>query len=326
MAAISSATAKRSPQDFLVQGLGDIEPAFSQFNGTMYAGLLPFHRNDDDDGTQGEFMFWLFEPHAPETRDTLSIYLSGGPGCSSIGTGNFFGTGPVGVPKFPSGAVKFEDENGPLQYNPYSWAAVTKLLYVEQPAPTGFSHGPIPNNEDDVARDMYNFLLNFYEIFDHLQEKNMFLWGGSYSGMNVPALARKIAHQNKAWKKNRHTDNYVADDDMMHMNLRGVALGNAWVDPKLQGPAAVDFAWSHGMIDLYTRDTFKMYWQECMKGRWVPPPMHPFTVPDDCGLASAVLESAGSLLFDDMHVNAYDISTWDPYAILEDDGKFESRI
>ena len=68
---------------------------------------------------------------------------------------------------------------------------------------------------------------------------------------------------------------------LIRLGIVGIALGNAWLDPKIQGPAAVDFAWSHGMIDIGTRDTFHRYWRECLRGRFVPPPMHPFTVPDE---------------------------------------------
>lgn len=62
---------------FRVHGLEDIEPAFASFQGKMYAGLLPFHL--DDNKQEGEFMFWLFEPDEIEVENALSIYLSGGP-------------------------------------------------------------------------------------------------------------------------------------------------------------------------------------------------------------------------------------------------------
>ena len=65
---------------FRVHGLEEIEPAFASFQGKMYAGLLPFHL---DDKQEGEFMFWLFEPDEIEVENALSIYLSGGPVSSS---------------------------------------------------------------------------------------------------------------------------------------------------------------------------------------------------------------------------------------------------
>uniref|UniRef100_A0A7S3L7Q8 Pheromone-processing carboxypeptidase KEX1 n=1 Tax=Amphora coffeiformis TaxID=265554 RepID=A0A7S3L7Q8_9STRA len=305
----SSTTFQANPNEFLVQGLEDIEPVFSTFEGTMYAGLIPFHLNEDKE--EGKFMFWLFEPHHQQVNNTLSIYLSGGPGCSSIGTGNFFGSGPIAVPKFPSGMIDPTDKDAPLQANPYTWTKATTMLYVEQPATTGFSYGPVAQDEDDVARDMYHFLINFFATFKHLKHRDIFLFGGSYSGMNVPALARKIYLENKNPKN---------DFGGQKMNLTGIALGNAWLDAKIQGPAMIDFAWSHGMIDLSTKDTFHHYWNDCVRGKKVRSPMHPFNVPDECGIDEIVMQAAGGELFEDQAPNCYDISTWDPYNILGDDG------
>ena len=294
----ASATKKLAdPSQFLVTGLEEIEPAFATFKGKMYAGLIPFTSNDSDE--EGEFMFWLFEPDHPEVTNTLSIYLSGGPGCSSIGTGNFFGSGPVAVPKFPAGMVDPTSKDDPLIENPYTWTKATTMLYVEQPATTGFSYGPLAQDETDVSRDMYQFLTNFFQSFKHLKERDLFLWGGSYSGMMLPAIARKIYHENKN-----------AQDATQKLNLKGVALGNAWLDPKIQGPAIIDFAWSHGLIDMTTRDTFHQYWKDCMRRRPLRAPMHPFTVPDECGLDEIVIQAAGDGLFDDQSPNCYDITTW----------------
>lgn len=104
-----------TPQDYLVQGLADIEPAFRSFEdsgGAMYAGLVPttlysdLPNRDGKEGEQqvGELMFWLFAPGRPKFDDTLLIWNNGGPGCSSL-SGALFENAPVTIPHFPAGTL-----------------------------------------------------------------------------------------------------------------------------------------------------------------------------------------------------------------------------
>lgn len=58
-------------EDFLVKGLEKIEPAFADFDGRMYAGLLPTSE-------EAKLMFWFFEPRKSEASDTLTVWLNGG--------------------------------------------------------------------------------------------------------------------------------------------------------------------------------------------------------------------------------------------------------
>jgi carboxypeptidase D len=70
-------------ESFRVLGLEAIEPAYAQFEGKMYAGLLPVtHETPGERKVEGEMMFWMFEPDVQAVENTLVIWLNGGPGCS----------------------------------------------------------------------------------------------------------------------------------------------------------------------------------------------------------------------------------------------------
>ena len=122
--------------------------------------------------------FWYFPSQNPLAQDEITIWLNGGPGCSSL-----------------EGLLQ---ENGPFlwQYgtfkpvkNPYSWVNLTNVVWVEQPVGTGFSQGkPTAQNEDDVAAQFLGFFKNFVDTFD-LHHKKVFIAGESYAGYYVPYIA-----------------------------------------------------------------------------------------------------------------------------------------
>ncbi len=60
--------------DFVVRGLENVQPAYADFDGVMYAGRLPANNGI----RRGETMFWLFEPTTQSVPDTLVIWLNGG--------------------------------------------------------------------------------------------------------------------------------------------------------------------------------------------------------------------------------------------------------
>jgi carboxypeptidase C (cathepsin A) len=73
------------------------------------------------------------------------------------------------------------------------------MLYLEQPAGTGFSDGPEPQDEEDLAGDVHSFLQNFFTIFqeEDLHTKQFHIMGESYAGMFVPSIAHTIYLKNQ---------------------------------------------------------------------------------------------------------------------------------
>jgi carboxypeptidase C (cathepsin A) len=68
----------------VTDALAEVEPAYADFEGKMYAGFLP---SDNGGDRTGQMMFWLFEPDVQMHEQTLVLWLNGGPGCSSFNCG-----------------------------------------------------------------------------------------------------------------------------------------------------------------------------------------------------------------------------------------------
>lgn len=196
----------KSPADFLVKGLEGIEPAYAEFQGDMYAGLMPVLEPKIDGGdlqehnkTVGQMMFWMFEPETQSAENTIVIWLNGGPGCSSFNCGVLMENSPVTQQLHPAGYCCLEPMPKMYYNEKYAWTQATTMLYVEQPLGTGFSYGLDgyePETEIDVARDMYNWLqYSFYQVFPKFRDYNLFVMGGK-----DPRMLRLVCKETKLIK------------------------------------------------------------------------------------------------------------------------------
>lgn len=79
----------------------------------MYSGLIPI-----DPKNESEALFWVFKPRDGEPVDEVTIWMNGGPGCSSL-EGWFQENGPV---MWQPGTYR------PAP-NPYSWDLETNMLW-----------------------------------------------------------------------------------------------------------------------------------------------------------------------------------------------------
>ncbi|KAL7551699.1 hypothetical protein ACHAWF_014881 [Thalassiosira exigua] len=313
-------------------------PAYKSFHGAMHAGLMPAWI---DDGSASDdyssYSFWLFQPDvesgdpdddADESfrNDTLLVWFNGGPGCSSF-VGLMGEMGPVGIAKFGPGIPSPNPAtlmDAPLVENEYAWTKKSAMLFVEQPGGTGFSTASSEwtdeeaekRTEDDVASAFWAFLQNMYATFEELGSKKLYLSGESYAGMYIPSIARGIHLRNVDLQIGKNMGESEAQSLQM-VNLRGLAIGNGWIDPMIQGPTTIDFAWWHGMIDLQTYRGLHEMWDECVARKITDSaekPFHPFTMPDECGISQAVMKASGSNF-------QYDVTTYDAYPAVLNKGK-----
>ncbi|GMN48377.1 hypothetical protein TIFTF001_017557 [Ficus carica] len=208
------------PEENLVERLpGQPEVEFSQ-----YAGYV------DVDLNAGRSLFYYFvEADSHPHNKSLTLWLNGGPGCSSVGGGAFTELGPF----YPTG-----DGRG-LRRNLMSWNRASNLLFVESPAGVGWSYSNTTSDyktgDAAAANDMREFLLKWFEKFPSYKSRDLFLTGESYAGHYIPQLAIALLDYNE------HSAGFK-------FNLKGVAIGNPLLRLDRDIPATYEYFWSHGMI------------------------------------------------------------------------------
>ncbi|KAM0025133.1 putative carboxypeptidase D [Helianthus debilis subsp. tardiflorus] len=197
----------------------------SEFN--QYSGYVTV----DPNPSTGRALFYYFveSPNKSSTKP-LVLWLNGGPGCSSIGGGAMMELGPFRV----------NTDRKTLSINKYSWNQVANILFLESPAGVGFSYSKKPSDyktfgDTQTAKDSYTFLINWFKRFPEYKTRDFFIAGESYAGHYVPQLAELILTSNQ---NNKNTA----------INLKGILIGNAYIDEETQETGTHDFWWYHSMI------------------------------------------------------------------------------
>lgn len=186
------------------------------------------------------------------------LWLNGGPGSSSM-FGLFTENGPFFV----------NDDHVSIRRNPYSWHTKYSMLFVDQPAGTGFSFTDADGYCESiprVARELHSGLRQFFQLFPWLQSNDFFITGESYAGKYIPAVGNEIVEGNK---KSMDHDDDDDDESVPMINLKGLALGNAVSDPyNMLGYA--DFAFQTGLVDMHGWREMKLF--EYLAQEYYPDP------------------------------------------------------
>lgn len=128
--------------------------------------------------------FWYFESQNKPSEDPLLLWLTGGPGASSM-IGLLQELGPCLINEHGNGTV----------YNEYGWSKNTNIIFVDQPAGVGFSYLdegiPLPGTSFTAAEDMHHFLQLFTtDVFPDLNGREFHITGESYA-VRTPPLSSK---------------------------------------------------------------------------------------------------------------------------------------
>jgi cathepsin A (carboxypeptidase C) len=179
--------------------------------------------------------YWLVGRGASYRTAPTVLWSNGGPGSSS-----FYG---------------FLSENGPYTVQPSgqlmpfagSWTSVANYLIFDQPLGVGMSfpfHGRIARNLHQGTRQFAHSVSHVVRR-DGLRKSPLFLTGESYGGSYMPLLARRLL--------NRHPD----------VDVGGVVLVSAWVDPEVQVGTTARYALTHGLIDAAQKRRLDRIYGRC---------------------------------------------------------------
>ncbi|KAK9073964.1 hypothetical protein SSX86_006558 [Deinandra increscens subsp. villosa] len=226
-----------APQDGLAQ-LDKIvalpgQPAGADIN--QYSGYVTVNP------TAGRALFYYFvESPTDSASKPLVLWLNGGPGCSSM-IGAFSELGPF----------RINSDGKTLFTNDYAWSNVANMLFLESPAGVGFSYSNTSSDynhagDKNTAADAYVFLVNWLERFPQYKTRDFYISGESYAGHYVPQLAYTIILNNK--KTNQTI-----------VNIKGIAIGNAWIDDETCSKGLFDHLWTHALNSDETHDAIFKY-------------------------------------------------------------------
>jgi len=213
--------------------------------------------------------YWLFEAQDvdPSTAPLL-LWFNGGPGSSSM-YGLFSEHGPFAVS--PDGSKLVMRET--------SWTKKYNVAYIDNPVGTGMSYTKSKDgfvtDENEVGRDLLNFLYKFYEMYPQYQKLPLYITGESYAGKYVPAFAYAVHQANEAYisyavqhpdhaerARQQHRVGVATFRDPAPHNvpngmpfpLTGIVIGDGMMDPQTQIPGYGELLYNFGMITAEQRD------------------------------------------------------------------------
>ena len=118
----------------------------------------------------------------------------------------------------------------------------------------GFSYADsngLPTTQEDVGRDLYEFLTQWYTLYPEFQPLPFYAFGESYAGKFVPTIGKKIHDENLGNPK-------------VKINLAGLGIGDGFMSPP-DSSIYAEFLYQSSLVDGLKRDEL-LAKEEKMKG------------------------------------------------------------
>lgn len=159
----------------------------SQKQYTGYVNLPPFTIAPYQQNYSINTFFWFIEARQNPETAPLTIWLSGGPGSSSM-VGLFQESGPCEV-------VQMSDGGYGTQSRVWGWDRSSNILYIDQPDQVGFSYDVLVNKSHNLYGDTYLAPT----VVPSTQPAYTFLNGTFSSGNQLHTANTSMIAANAAW-------------------------------------------------------------------------------------------------------------------------------
>ncbi|CAN4095320.1 unnamed protein product [Withania somnifera] len=159
-----------------------------------FDGPLPFYLETGYTGVgkseEVQLFYYFVKSESDPKKDPLLLWLTGGPGCSSL-TGLVYEVGPLAF-----GQKAYNGSLPILVTTPYSWTKFASILFLEQPANTGFSYATSEAykcTDLQACDQVYEFLRKWFVDHPEFISNPFYVSGDSYSGITVPVIVQLIS-------------------------------------------------------------------------------------------------------------------------------------
>lgn len=203
----------------------------------MFSGQLELYLEN-----KTYYYFWKYvdQNKVDIAKGKTIFWLNGGPGCSSM-DGALMEAGPFRINK-----------KGEVTYNEGSWHKAADMIFVDQPAGTGFSYSQKYDSDlNGVVQHFLRFLDKYFEVFPEDLENDIYIAGESYAGQYIPYIGKGILDRNRA-----------AQDGSGKLKFKGALIGNGWIAPNEQSLSYLPFAHQAGVVDEKNEDWNKLLHQQ----------------------------------------------------------------